>query len=502
MADSRVGFTRYVMGAGGDVSTFTSNEQITSEAIRVALFKAPFKDGIPNKYELLDNAYRASGGFETGDYLIPHPRESVDKYSRRKSLAYYTNYVKPVVDSTVNPIFKTAPNRQGGDSLYNKFINDVDGNNTSLTRFMKKAAIRAKLHGVEFIVIDMEQIDDTEILTKQDVLEKRIYPYLYLVSPKQITDWAVDKFGRITYIEYELTNVVVDEDGNKSINTETYKWTTDYCIKSANDGTQKIVNSINTIPIVPIYGAINDADNLIPQSDIYAIARTNLAIFQAASEYRERQRNQCFSILTFPINGKEDDYESGADFIKYGTNDCLIYDGNSSSYPQFITPPADPSNTLLAEIEFMIKEIYRMANMQMTTGVNQYNVSGIAKKWDNQQLYQTISDLAQNLQQAEYLITKIFSQYTNENNENVSIVYNQEFGIVDATEVLNQATQALTLNISPEFNVKIKEQVIRATLTDVDQNIVEDVIENLKAQPTASAPLLDGQGKIVQQPSN
>ena len=502
MASDRIGITRYIDAGGADISSFTDAEQYTSESIRMALLSAPFKGGVPNKYELLDNAYRASGGFETGDYLIPHPREGIDKYNRRKCLAYYTNYVKPVVDSTVNPIFKTAPTRQNGNSLYNTFIDDVDGNNTSLTRFMKKAAIRAKLHGVEFIVVDMEQLPNKELITKQDVMDNRLYPYLYLVSPRQISDWAVDKFGKLIYIEYKLTNVVVDDKGNKATNTETYRWTTSYCIKSTEDGTETIPNSIGVIPVVPVYGAINDADCLIPQSDIYAIARTNLAIFQAASEYRERQRNQCFSIMTFPINGDKDDYESGADAIKYGTSDCLIYDGTSGSYPQFITPPADPSNTLLAEIEFMIKEIYRMASMQMTTGVNQYNVSGLAKKWDNQQLFQTISDLSQNLQQAEYIIANIFSLYTSEDNSNLSVVYNNEFGILDATEILNQATQSLSLNISPEFNVKIKEQVIRATLTDVDQNIVNEVIKDLNKQPNAKDPLEAGQGKLIQPTSN
>ena len=56
-------------------------------------------------------------------------------------------------------------------STYEQFIQDVDGNGTTLTRFMKKAAIRAKLHGVEFIVVDMEQLEEGQIVTEKDIFK-------------------------------------------------------------------------------------------------------------------------------------------------------------------------------------------------------------------------------------------------------------------------------------------------------------------------------------------
>ena len=139
---------------------------------------APF-----NKYKLLDDAYRANGMFKTGDALIPHPRETAEKYTRRKNMSYFINYVKPIVDANINLIFKNEPVRKNISSTYNLFLSDVDGNGTSLTRFMKKAAIRAKLHGVEFIVIDAPIIDETTVVTKKKFIDDRLYPYLYLVSP-------------------------------------------------------------------------------------------------------------------------------------------------------------------------------------------------------------------------------------------------------------------------------------------------------------------------------
>ena len=156
-------------------------------------------------------AIELQDGFEDGTYLIPHTSERNDKYTRRKNMSYYVNYVKPVIDAHVNPIFNTEPARQGMSPTFNRFINDVDGNNTSITRFMKKVAIMAKLHGVQFVVVDMAKIDDSQVITEADIEQERIYPYLYSVSPSQVINWATDKFGRLISISYVVMNSIIDE---------------------------------------------------------------------------------------------------------------------------------------------------------------------------------------------------------------------------------------------------------------------------------------------------
>lgn len=477
--------------------TFIGAEQFISNELNKIYEAASYNGVLVNKYELLDNSYRASGGFEDGSYLIPHPRELADKYVRRKNMSYYINYVKPVVDSHVNPIFKNKPIRQGLSSTYEQFIKDVDGNGTTLTRFMKKAAIRAKLHGVEFIVVDMEQLEEGQIVTEKDIIEQRLYPYLYLVSPSQVNNWALDKFGNLIYFSYTITSNFVDDEGNIKSLGETYTWTNDYCIRQIQgEEKRKIVNPLGMIPIVPLYGAINDSDTLIPQSDVYAIARTNYALYNACSEERERARSQAFSMLIYPI-ADDDDYDSGDEPLQYGTADMLLYRGTTHGKPEFITPPTDSTDILLSEINFMIKEIYRMANMQFAIEGSKYNISGIVKEWENQQLFQTISELAQGLQEAEYKIAKVFSKYMGENMDNISITYNNQYGIVDSTSVLTNATQALALNICGSYNEAMKEQVIRATLKDVDSSVIDTILNDLHNAPTAKDGL-ESEAKLVQ----
>ena len=59
----------------------------------------------------------------------------------------------------------------------------------------------------------------------------------------------------------------------------------------------------------------------------------------------------------FPVS-EDDDYESGIDTMQYGTADCILYRATTNANrPDFITPPAGPSETIMNEINFMIQEI-------------------------------------------------------------------------------------------------------------------------------------------------
>ncbi len=99
----------------------------------------------------MQDAYEGAGGFEDGAYLEQHPRESAEKYGKRKKLAYYLNYLKPCVDAHVDPIFKREAVRDyegSGQKAWELFLKDVDFANTGIKQFMKRAALLAKLQGV------------------------------------------------------------------------------------------------------------------------------------------------------------------------------------------------------------------------------------------------------------------------------------------------------------------------------------------------------------------
>ena len=146
----------------------------------------------------------------------------------------------------------------------------------------------------------------------------------------------------------------------------------------------------------------------------------------------------------------------------------------------------------------MVREIYRMANLRLKSNSIGYNISGIAMQYDNQQLYQSIAEFAQEIKDTEEKIAFIFGRYMGEDNSNIVITYNSDYGIIDTTTVLANATTALQMNISPKVNEEIKRQVIKAMLTNEDNLVLEGALEDFDKNESKGTPITPEQVVAVQ----
>lgn len=424
--------------------------------------------------QLVYDAYFGSGGFSSGGYLVPYQRESDLNFLHRKHLAYFFNYTKPVINSAIDPVFREYPVRtaEKQDARWAGFLQDVDGKGTPLDRFMKKAALKAKLDGAVFIVVDNQAQPDTTL--KAAVLNRQ-YPYLYLLQAADIIDYVLDKHGRLILFKYKTRYDTVAEDGNKKTIVESWTWTQQKW-RIISDGVEtEGINSIGRIPIVPLLGSDVhwQQDPLRPPSDFIQIAKINKAIYNACSELRQRNRSQAFSILTYGI--PEEENPETFDEMITGTNNALIYKGNNP--PNFITPEPGPSDMLHKEIDMMIAEIYRMAERSNVTGV-QEQTSGIAKEWDNMARMQTLAEFAKNCETAEQTIAELFCLYLN-TELGININYSDDFGVVDAVAELSKITGALTLSVGGKFDAEVKKQLARLVLQDQEDEVIDEVINDI-----------------------
>lgn len=434
---------------------------------------------ITDNYKLLEDTYAGSGGFLNGDYLVPHVRETLDKYTRRKALSYYANYVKTVVNGLVNPIFRkqAARNWEGKDSesqLFSKFQADVDRKGTNIRRFMKKALKKAKLHGVCFIVVDNA---NEQPATKAAALENRAFPYAYIVSPKQVKNYECNEDGILTSITYETYSRRFS--GNAASNIIT-RWTwTETSWKREKDGeTEEQLHNLGIVPVVPLFGVDADDGDMLPTGEMLAIARINLAIFNLCSELRELLRNQAFSILCYPVTENSD--HEGLDDLVTGTENALNFDGNGSA-PLYITPPAEQAELLQKELSRLVEEIYRLATLSSVVGVQQ-KTSGVSKAWDFENTNQSLSDMAENCQEAEMKMAFLFEQWVGGSAINYSCVYPDDFGIVDIVEALEEITKALDLQIGGLFQKEVKKKAVEMYLADLPEERFDAVMDDIDKQ--------------------
>lgn len=170
-------------------------------------------------YKLLKDAYYGTGLFSVGRGLVRHPRESTPNYAFRKKLAYYLNYTGPIVNASVDPIFRDTIKREYKDTeKFKVFLEDVDRKGTSLQEYMRQQATLAKLYGVMYIIVN-NVVEFGESVA--DNVKNRALPYLTAVEPHHITDWQFDEKGIL--IKFAYKDVIYDADRKKQ--TRYYIWT-------------------------------------------------------------------------------------------------------------------------------------------------------------------------------------------------------------------------------------------------------------------------------------
>lgn len=424
-----------------------------------------------NKF-LLD-AYNGTGGFKDGSYLVSHPRESPEKYNARKDLAYYLNYVAPVVNSHVNPVFRKEPEREWKkNELFSAFTVDTDTLGTTINRFMKRAGLIAKLHAVAFIVIDNVQEQPGNMA---DVIKQRALPYAYVIKPSQVTDYKTNKAGKLIKFSYTVNT---DSNANGQA-TETWTWTnTSWSCQYANGEKIEGPHNLNRLPVVPFYARPYEPGNVLPQSEFFNIAKTNKRLYNLCSEIDELIRNQAFNILTYPAS--EGQNQDDVKEITVGTENVMSYDGSLSSKPEFIAPSADPLQQLRDERKDLIEEIYRMAELSHVTGV-ETKASGVAKQWDFNQTNQVLSDFALNAEEAEREVAKVFELWTN-TTVDYYCKYSDDFGIVDVSAALDEVSKALDLNVGGQFNVETKKKAVAVYLNDLPEDRYDAVVEDINSR--------------------
>ncbi len=422
-------------------------------------------------YRLLMDGYFGIGGFFDGSYLRPHPRESGEKYGLRKRLAYYLNYLKPCVDAHVSPVFKTKAVRDWSgqaSSLWQMFSEDVDFTGRSVEGLMKSAALFAKLCGVSFIVVDRVS-DGVEAETVGALAsDRRALPYAFMVDPLRVQEVSTDKFGRV--VKFVFTER--DQDPNVLMPAKRTMTPDGWELADSKGKKSGRWNLGGQTPVVALFSKDCGADNPLPPSEFLSIAQTNLGIYNMSSWLSEILVNQTFSVLTYPSVDLEG--------LVIGTNNAIGYSPEASHKPEFISPSAEPAQTLSENINRLQQECYRMASVVNVTGVRS-EASGVAKAWDFEQTNQILADFAEQVEQAEKRLARIFALFVGAQLE-YTVKYPSDYNISDVQTELANAEIAKGLAFGDAFNLEIFKRVLTAYLPEADDALFDRLVAEYEAE--------------------
>ena len=410
-------------------------------------------------YTLLHDAYYGDGQFKRGGALVRHTRESPENFRKRKKLAYYLNYTGPIVNASVDPIFRNEIKREYNDTAkFKVFLDDADRTGTDLQNYIRRLAVMAKLYGVVYVIVNNE----TEIgETVQDSLNKRALPYLAHVLPAEVTHWRFDERGRMT--EFGYKNTV--KDAEDKAKTRYYTWTqTSWAVADEN---MQIIrqgqHALGRLPVVQYFGRSSDPMDVLPPPEFLSVAQTNYHVYQLCSWHTQILQNQTFNILTMP--------HTGASELTIGTNNVLTYPPESAHPPAYIAPDAAPAQVLTEQIDRLIREMYRMSGIDSVIGV-QSAKSGVARQWDFERTNQRLVDFAIQCEETVGYVCE----------------YPRDFKIADVSDGLAQAQAALDLGLdSKTYQVEVARKVLEAYLPNIEPATYDAIIRELEAAAAVTA---------------
>lgn len=426
-----------------------------------------------DEYTLLRDAYHGNGIFSYGKGIQKHARESLENYIKRQSLAYYWNYTRPVVDATVDPIFKDEIKREYSENaLFKLFLENADHAGTRLQEYMRRVAVAAKLYGVAYILVN--NIENVATTRQEDIASGN-YPFVTEIFPNDVVSWKLDENGAI--IEFVFRQVgEFTEGGNQYIyhKWDRDTWSTHKTLTMNDDDViHQGVHGLGVVPIVQWFGRATPPNIIKPPSEFISIAQTNYSLYQLCSWHTQLLVDQAFSILTFPDDGNM------TDNLTIGTDNLLVYPSESNKAPAFISPDASPANMLTNQMDRHIQEIYRMSGMDSVVGV-QASKSGVAKQWDFQRINQRLADFAVQCESAERRIVQLFELWTGETTD-FTCEYPRDFSINDVTESLGQAQSAIDLNLgSNAFTVEVAKKVLEAYMPNIMPDIYDTIVKEVE----------------------
>lgn len=404
---------------------------------------------------------------EISGNLFQHPKEKTEDYNRRLNMSYYYNFCSPVIDIYKNHLFKESVTYDYGnitDEVEERQEN-IDNMGSSIDEFRKNLSENTQIYGHCFVIVDAPKIaEDDIILTKEDQIERGLYPYFTIHQPQNMINWSLDENGKPYWIllrEYKDRNKDIKAFDNTKTETDyTYLlWTREYWERYNKDYELidgPVLHEVGEVPVVCAFDKKSKyARSFLGISHIADIAFIARDIYNSCSELKQILRDQTFSFLA--LQGTATEYDE----VSLGTGKGLLYP-EGRNVPQYVSPPADNANIYFQHIDKQVTRIYQLAKLESgsasSKGQTAVEQSGVSKAWDFNETNSSLAEKASNLEDAETKCWQLFAKWLGKEFDGF-IEYPSEFSVSSLLDDIAEAEAAARLNLGKTFEIEIKKAI-------------------------------------------
>jgi hypothetical protein len=451
------------------------------------------------------------GGRTFTDFALQqHTRESPDNWKARQAEGICFNYSSIVIDLFNFYLTEKPAVRNLGDLTENvqwtMFKKDADLYGTNFDVFLNEAQKMAAIYGAVGVLIDKPNSENT---VQKDDIKQGIYPYCALFTLPNILDWKherdpITNRPTLTYLKvldfdnryliwwkdkWEIwtlpegatsqlnvvqstnTNVIRQPNKNQALETEEPIM--------ADSGK----NPLGEIPFVWFQNIKSVTNPYIGVSDIKEISRITASIVRNISYGEEVIKFAGFPQARRPMSREGEDIDNEA-----GVTAILEFDpelGESGKPDWLESKVQEPVEAVLAWMDKKITEIFQLAYL---SGIHAHETSGqtrsgVALRYEYQQLSLVLSKKSENLTETELGIIKFWLKWQVASPwfDDILISRSKDFSIDDLSQNLENAIMANKIVPELTFKKELMKVVAKRVLPDLPDNKLLDIYANIEA---------------------
>jgi hypothetical protein len=471
----------------------------------------PLYDTWRHVWVQLAHVAEGAGGFLTGDYLIPHPREWKDheaatptqptkKLLERRTLARYENVARLILDAKLSGLFREPPIRRcispaGAVIEAHPFLDwttNVDGAGTSLADWMRVEFMAALIYGHDVLVMDRAG-DDGQTAADRAALVLRGF------TPLDVPDWLQSPTGHLTAVKVvepvlreSLQRPMLGTDVQFRVTEITADGATTYQAGVSERTT--VDHGFGVLPVVVLYAHRRATLPVLGQSAL-SDPMLYIDLYNLMSEERELLRKQTFSILNIPLGTSADggpamSLEQAQSLLGQTTSTAaVLFSGQPAGY---ITADTSTVEVYQQARQELIRTIFRLCAIPYDQD------SRDAESAESRRLKRTdyatvLAGYADELTRAELAIARLWFRGTYGDRweaewerAGLQIQYATHFDAPEASELLGMAQAALALPIgeSATFRTELGTKMIPTFLPDAAPDLQSTIRAELEAAPT------------------
>ena len=399
--------------------------------------------------------------------LIRHVSEIDIEFAERKRRAYYFNYPRNIANRITQHVLSVPPVRSGADPA---LVEDWSRTGLRTNEVMRQLSNMLTVYGVVWVQIDAPGF--RQPVSRKQAAAENLRPYVRLLSPLDVTDWAYGDDGRLEWAVIREKCYSSPDPFREGVCVETVKlfrrgmWQSFSCRQGEITETGSGVLPGEELPLF----RVTEMEGVRGESSHWFedMVRISEAIFNNESESQMNMVKQMFGLLVVSesfargaLPGLQKEQAGFASTVARSA--AVIETVEEKGISRYISPSGVPGTLLRQENEALKRELFELAGLTIASSSREAE-SAESKAWDFRNTSCFLAGRADLLEQSEqraWEMMKLFDPSV----PVPRVVYNREFEVRELSKSIGALLQLSTLEAGEMFRKNVNRTAVEMLST-------------------------------------